>query len=266
MRFRLVALGVVLGFAVPGLMIWVLRRLSVEVGVGLSIVVPIGVAIIGWFVNRARQPVPDAPLAPYARKLAERVLQERKRALQHSLGQSADAVAANVRFGRPTADVELVGWRQDGGPAHGTLSTIAAHYLGLRRRRLVILGEPGAGKTVLASYLVCDLIDRLPTRNPDPESTDRLAIPVFLSLPSLPLGSSDAAVEDLVHQLDEWIVTQLVSAHGVKRKIARQAQSHHEPDPTDRCKTRHRSELIERAQRSREEEVDRPEESSKPED
>ena len=58
---------------------------------------------------------------------------------------------------------------------HGLLDEVAEKFLALPHHRLVVLGEPGAGKTVLATLLTLDLLAR---RQPDD------AVPVLLSVSS----------------------------------------------------------------------------------
>jgi hypothetical protein len=58
---------------------------------------------------------------------------------------------------------------------HGHLDEIADKYLALPHRRLVVLGEPGAGKTVLAMLLVLKLLERREPGQP---------VPVLLGLSS----------------------------------------------------------------------------------
>jgi NACHT domain len=60
---------------------------------------------------------------------------------------------------------------------HGDLDEVAEKFLALPHRRLVVLGEPGAGKTVLAMLLTLSLLERR-QRQPDH------AVPVLLSLSS----------------------------------------------------------------------------------
>jgi hypothetical protein len=58
---------------------------------------------------------------------------------------------------------------------HGDLSEVADKFLALPHRRLVVLGEPGAGKTVLAMLLTLELLKRLEPDQP---------VPVLLALSS----------------------------------------------------------------------------------
>src|SRR5207247_1673938 len=58
---------------------------------------------------------------------------------------------------------------------HGRLDQIGEKYLALPHRRLVVLGEPGAGKTVLAILLTLSLLERRQSGEP---------VPVLLGLAS----------------------------------------------------------------------------------
>jgi NACHT domain len=58
---------------------------------------------------------------------------------------------------------------------HGHLDEVAEKFLALPHRRLVVLGEPGAGKTVLAMLLTLELLARRQPHQP---------VPVLLSLSS----------------------------------------------------------------------------------
>jgi NACHT domain len=66
----------------------------------------------------------------------------------------AEDQAANLRFVKGTGR-----FREVGGAGHGDLDTILNYYQSLSPARLVILGDPGAGKTVLASELVVRLLE-----------------------------------------------------------------------------------------------------------
>jgi hypothetical protein len=90
-------------------------------------------------------------------------------------------------------------------------------------RRLVVLGQPGAGKTVLAIQLVRDLAER--ARGARTESDNRVAVPVRLSLSTFkPTRASekleDISVEQLSARLDEWLVQRLIGFRTPRRTAA----------------------------------------------
>ena len=137
---------------------------------------------------------------------------------------SGDARPADMAFRSPVThdEPELVRWRSDGGPEHGTLRNVASYYRSLDRGRMVVLGEPGAGKTVLATQLVLDLIERLPGSELQPGA--RPPVPVWLSLTSVDLGETDslarASAEELAARLDQQMATQISAAYQIPRAAA----------------------------------------------
>jgi hypothetical protein len=82
---------------------------------------------------------------------------------------------------------------------HGSLDEVAEKFLALPHRRLVVLGEPGAGKTVLAVLLTLELLNRR-------WSGAQLPVPVLLSL-----SSWDPTVE----HLHTWIGRRLTEDYPV---------------------------------------------------
>jgi len=75
------------------------------------------------------------------------------------------AQVADVGFGPPgrgvlppDAEGILLRGHQGGQKVEGTLATIGDYFRSLKDQRLVIVGEPGSGKTVTASYLLLDLL------------------------------------------------------------------------------------------------------------
>lgn len=82
--------------------------------------------------------------------------------LQKLLADSGHARAANLSFR------QLPRARTDGGDSEGSLRAIGMYYDSLDHGRMAVIGEPGAGKTVLAIQLMLDLIDhgweRVPVR------------------------------------------------------------------------------------------------------
>ncbi len=193
--------------AVASLTVWLLRAKSGgDTATVLSLtvsIVALGVAVWGL------RPAPS--LSQTARDLAGRVAQERGRARRQALGMTGDAQPAELAFRPPLPGEELVRWRSDGGVQQGTLSDAAAYYQSLERGRLVVLGEPGAGKTVLATQLVIDLAKALPAGELQPGA--RPVAPVWLSLPSLDLGEPASlgrlSAEELEARLDGLIAAQV---------------------------------------------------------
>ena len=168
---------------------------------------------------------PAPPLSGIARDLAARVAQERGRVRRQALGMSGDARPAEVAFQSPLAgdEPELVRWRSDGGAERGTLKDVADYYRSLERGRMVVLGQPGAGKTVLATQLVIDLAEALPDGELQPGA--KPPVPVWFSLPSLDLGEPGSldrlSAEELAARLDEWIAAQMWAVYQIPRPTAR---------------------------------------------
>jgi len=213
-----VAVGLVTALAV--MTIWLLRARS---GVNIATVLSLTVSVASLAVAM-RGLVPDLPLSRVARQLAGRVAQERGAARRQALGMSGAARPADIAFRAPAlaAEPELVRWRCDGGTESGTLRDVADYYRSLDRGRLVVLGEPGAGKTVLATQLVIDLIEALPDGELQPGT--RPPVPVWLPLTSVDLGEAaslaSTSAEELAARLDEQITAQVSVTYQVSRAAA----------------------------------------------
>ena len=204
-----------LAVAVVSLTVWLLRQKSgPDTATILSLtvsVVSLGVAVRGLW--------PDPPLSRVARRLAGQVAQERGAARRQALGVAGDFRPATVDFRSPLAveEPELVRWHSDGGAQSGTLTDVAGYYRSLERGRLVVLGEPGSGKTVLATQLVIDLAESLPDGELQPGA--RPPVPVWLSLPSMDLGETsslaDINAEETAALLDQCMAAQISTVHHV---------------------------------------------------
>ncbi len=89
-------------------------------------------------------------------ELAKLVLDQAQDTRSQLLGTDAPGDdAANVRFVKASGR-----FREVGGAGTGDLFSVLEYYQSLSPRRLVLLGEPGAGKTVLALELVVRLLEQ----------------------------------------------------------------------------------------------------------
>jgi len=198
---------------------WMLARGTRGAEIANVLALPISVAGLGaaLFGISLRPPVSDhGVLLLAARDLAGAVARHEAAIQQRLLSDTGDARPANVGYAQ--LEAALVRWRSDGGGESGSLNTIAGFYRELQRGRLVVLGDPGAGKTVLAIRGLLDLIGALPEEDPKPGV--RLRVPVRLSLPDLDLGDGLDPTA-LSRRLDAWIGAHLVSVYGVRAPVAR---------------------------------------------
>ena len=111
-----------------------------------SVAAPAGKRLWRWW----RPDISAAALATRADELAE-VIQRTETARLEQLGVVRGA-GVDVSFDA------LVRVRAGGGAEIGTLAEVGRYYRGLRTGRLVVLGEPGAGKTVVALHLLLDVL------------------------------------------------------------------------------------------------------------
>lgn len=140
-------------------------------------------------------------LATEMERIAREELDSEQRARAQLLGlDGPEIVAANVRFER-----ELIQFCDAGGQTVGDLDGILSYYDGLSPRRLVILGQPGAGKTVLAVELTLRLLEQC-----EASGFDRSRVPLRMSLASLP---ADRSVED-------WLIQHLKREFRLRNRIA----------------------------------------------
>ena len=198
--------------AVTGLvgLTWWLLHMGTD-GAGIANVLALPAAVLGTAVAVAglrSRPHADDPdvLAAQARILLDRVVAAEAVALQRLLGDTGDPRPADTTFTQVG-----VRWRTDGGATGGSLATVAAFYRGLCRGRLVVLGDGGAGKTVLTIQLLLDLaVEEHTVATSDPRA--RIRVPVRVSLPAF------QGVER--RQLDDWIAGGLVRAYGLAPPVA----------------------------------------------
>jgi hypothetical protein len=171
-------------------------------------------AVAVWAALRGARPAPDpdAELSGLARAVAD----ERRRFLDQALGVAWRADPARLAVAHPEpgvlpAPVEstLLNWQDVDGREVGTIADIAGFYRQVDSGRLVVLGAPGAGKTVLLSRLVLDLVEA----RTEADGT----VPVLLSLPSWDVGPLEGVTSrELADRLQRWIVGRLVEDYGLR--------------------------------------------------
>jgi hypothetical protein len=157
-----------------------------------------------------------AALVAAARGLASDIAVREADQLQKFLAETGRPKPANIEFMQP----ELIHWRTDGGAQRGSLKQIEKFYADLEHGRLVILGDAGTGKTVLATQLVLDLITALPTDDPSPGHP--LKVPLRISLPSFdpPIDPYHSQPDQVAADLRGWIIDYLVDVHGLRPRTA----------------------------------------------
>ena len=198
-------------------------------GAEIATVLALPVAVLGvlvavWAgVAAIRQGQTEgAKLVDAARRLAGDVRAQEEAELGRLVADIGDTRPADVGFAQPG----LLYWRTDGGDHRGSLSQIESYYGGLRRGRLVVLGEGGAGKTVLAIALVRDLAAAIVNSPPSPEgSGGRVVVPVRLSLPAFDpaLGEENldgVPAEEVATRLEQWLARHLGTVYGVAETTA----------------------------------------------
>jgi hypothetical protein len=131
--------------------------------------------------------------------LAAVVLAQAQVARSRLIGaDQADDQAANVRFVKGSGR-----FREVGGADKGDLTAVLTYYQSLSPGRMVVLGEPGAGKTVLALELLIRLLEH---RQQDPS----IPIPVLIS----------AAAYDTRLGWQDWLAQHLVLRFNIGHRAA----------------------------------------------
>jgi hypothetical protein len=127
-------------------------------------------------------------------QLAAVVLAQAQDTRSRLIGAGAPGdTAANVRF------VKRAGrFREVGGAATGDLASILEYYLSLSPGRLVVLGGPGAGKTVLVTELLIRLLE---ARRHDQDQP----VPVLIS----------ASAYDTTRTWGDWLSRHLAQRFGI---------------------------------------------------
>jgi hypothetical protein len=181
----------------------------------LASVATIVAAFITIAEKRAKS-VSNDQLLVTAQKLARDVRDQEAGVLTRLMADSGDPKPADVSFAQPAK----IYWRTDGDNRQGTLNEVKEFYQSLGRGRLVVRGEPGAGKTVLAIKLVLDLAAAVQTIADGTCALPR--VPVRLSLPAFDPGDDSDNVEPevLSDRLNGWLIRHLKTAFGLPGNVA----------------------------------------------
>ncbi|MFG1797721.1 NACHT domain-containing protein [Nocardia sp. NPDC049149] len=168
----------------------------VAIRAGAGVAKPIG----SWVLRKIRPDVSRAALITHADNLADAVLR-RETILRDQLRVGPDRVL-DLEFHSSTSTVLA--------PAGevGKLSELGAYFRKTAAQRLIVLGKPGAGKTVTAIHL---LLDQLADRTTLVDAV-RADTPVAVRV--------NAAGWDGSQRFSRWLANQLTIHYGVHGRVA----------------------------------------------
>jgi NACHT domain len=162
------------------------------------LIAAVGVLIALWDKMASREVLAASDIAETEDQLAAVVLKQAANELALLIGTDrADDEPANVRFVKGGSR-----FREVDGPGDGDLATVLEYYRSLSPGRLVVLGEPGAGKTVLAIELQVRLLEQRAQDKSGP-------VPVLVS----------AAAYDPGMAWEEWLAAQLALRFRISAKV-----------------------------------------------
>lgn len=169
-------------------------------GIASLPVLAVSVVLLLWDKITASGSAESAGTGRFAGELAGIVLAQSAVARSRLIGAGEPGdEAANVRLARGA------GWlREAGGASEGDLESVLEYYRSLTPGRLVVLGDPGAGKTVLALELIVRLLESRGRESDEP-------VPVLVS----------AAAFDTRLGWDGWLALHLTGRFGLSAEVSR---------------------------------------------
>ena len=163
-------------------------------------VAAVGVVLVLWEKIAAYTEAGELDIEKIEAELAAVVLAQAQVTRSQLIGaDEAGDEAANVRFAKESGR-----FREVGGAAEGDLTTVLTYYQSLSPRRMVVLGEPGAGKTVLALELLIRLLE-------DRQHEPSIPVPMLIS----------AAAYDTQFGWQDWLSRHLALRFGISKAAAR---------------------------------------------
>ena len=235
---------VVAAFLLVWLTLWLWQQDQVGaeraniLALSVAIVAALLAAVATWFAFKDRRPSPS--LVDVMRGLMRLVRNERQRFIDQALGVPWNADPADVTYADPESgklptemETLLVNWQDVDGKRAGSVKEVADFYRNETNGRLVVLGAPGSGKSMLLSHLVRDLVDGLSEPGSDRPPDWRL--PIMISLSGCDLGEAETATKSkrrmgeqgpsdvkqlFAARLDTWIVKRLVEDYQVREDQA----------------------------------------------
>ncbi|WP_370971244.1 NACHT domain-containing protein [Amycolatopsis sp. cg9] len=213
-RRVLFRLTVAAAVAVTGVVAFVLLTNSLENNDAYSSIAGVLLSLVTTFVTLAlvlRRPEPPLQIDAAATDLVDRLLEQWDREIRHRRERFGDArtipltwaeatgltadPASVLGSATPVGEVRLkLSGRLDDNPDEAA-KKLADAFEEIASRRLIVLGEPGSGKTFLGITLTTGLLRAWSPGKP---------VPVFLSLSSW---------DPVTESLDSWLVHELAATH-----------------------------------------------------